>query len=48
MNRDGVLTFDEYQAGLKGQVNLETRFKNFDRNGDGRLTREEFVGVSPR
>ena len=39
-----LLTLDEYQAGLKGQENLEARFKTFDKNGDGKLTREEFVG----
>jgi N-acetylgalactosamine-6-sulfatase len=43
-NHDGFLTLDEYKAGLKGQDNLEARFKNFDKNGDGKLTREEFVG----
>ena len=43
-NKDGFLTLDEYKAGLKGQENLEDRFKNFDKNGDGKLTREEFVG----
>ncbi len=42
-NHDGVLTFEEYTAGLKGAPNLEQRFKNFDRNGDGKLSREEFV-----
>lgn len=45
-NQDGVLTLNEYQAGLKGQDNLEVRFKNFDKNSDGQLTREEFVGPS--
>jgi N-acetylgalactosamine-6-sulfatase len=43
-NRDGVLTLEEYQAGLKGQQNLERRFQNFDKNGDSKVTREEFVG----
>ncbi|GAB6164146.1 sulfatase-like hydrolase/transferase [Thermostilla marina] len=42
-DRDGILTLDEYTAGLEGQSNLESRFRNFDRNGDGRLTREEFI-----
>ena len=42
-NRDGVLTLEEYVAGLKGASNLEERFRNFDKNGDGKLTREEFV-----
>ena len=44
-DKDDVLTLAEYQAGLKGQDNLEARFKNFDKNGDGKLTREEFVGA---
>jgi N-acetylgalactosamine-6-sulfatase len=43
-NKDGFLTLDEYKAGLKGQDNLEARFKGFDKNDDGKLTREEFVG----
>ena len=47
-NQDNILTLDEYKAGLKGQDNLEARFKNFDKNGDGKLTREEFVGSSAK
>ncbi len=43
-NKDDILTLDEQQAGLKGQEDLEARFKNFDKNNDGKLTREEFVG----
>ncbi len=43
-NRDGRLTLAEYLAGQKG-ANLEQRFKGFDQNGDGQLTREEFVGA---
>ena len=31
-NNDSILTLDEYKAGLKGQDNLEARFKNFDKN----------------
>ena len=46
INRDGVLTLDEYVAGLKGAPNLEPRFKGFDKNGDGKLSREEFVAPS--
>ena len=42
-NKDGCLTLAEYQAGLKGQDNLAARFKNFDKNGDGKLSREEYV-----
>ena len=45
-DRDGLLTLEEYKAGLKGQDNLETRFRGFDKDGDGRLTRSEFVGPS--
>ena len=47
-NKDEILTLDEYQAGLKGQEDLEARFKNFDKNSDGKLTREEFVGPSSK
>lgn len=43
-NKDGVLTLDEYKAGQNGGATLEARFKNFDKNGDGKLSREEFVG----
>ncbi|MBI5688517.1 MAG: sulfatase-like hydrolase/transferase [Verrucomicrobia bacterium] len=43
-NQDGVLTLEEYRAGLANKQNAENRFRSFDRNGDGRLTREEFVG----
>ncbi|MDF1753338.1 MAG: sulfatase-like hydrolase/transferase [Verrucomicrobiales bacterium] len=42
-NKDKILTLEEYQAGLKGQENIESRFNRFDRNNDGQLTREEFV-----
>ena len=47
-NSDGFLTLDEYKAGLKGQDTLDARFKSFDKNGDGKLTREEFVGPSAK
>ena len=39
-----MLTPEEYRAGLTNRANAETRFKNFDKDGDGKLTREEFVG----
>jgi N-acetylgalactosamine-6-sulfatase len=42
-NGDSVLDLDEYKAGLPGQSNLENRFSRFDKDGDGKLTREEFV-----
>ncbi len=41
--KDDFLTLDEYTAGLKGQDNLEARFRSFDRNGVGILTRDEFI-----
>ena len=47
-NHDGVLTLEEYVAGLNGAANLEQRFKNFDKNGDGKLSREEFVAPSAK
>ncbi|HEY2574573.1 MAG TPA: sulfatase-like hydrolase/transferase, partial [Verrucomicrobiaceae bacterium] len=47
-NKDGFLSLDEYKAGLKNGSNLEQRFKNFDKNGDGKLSREEFVGPAEK
>jgi Ca2+-binding EF-hand superfamily protein len=47
-NKDDRLSLEEYQAGLKGEDNLEARFNNFDQNSDGKLTREEFVGTAAR
>jgi N-acetylgalactosamine-6-sulfatase len=42
-NHDDQLTLDEYKAGLKGQDDLDARFKRFDHNGDAKLTGEEFT-----
>ncbi len=42
-DRDGKLSFDEYQTGLGKKDNAAPRFKNFDRNNDGVLTDAEFV-----
>lgn len=47
-NMDGELTIEEYKAGLKDKKNAEKRFANFDKNGDGKLSREEFVHPSPK
>jgi N-acetylgalactosamine-6-sulfatase len=43
-NQDGVLTLEEYRNGLAKKDDAEKRFKGFDQNGDGKLTREECVG----
>jgi len=43
-NNDGILTLEEYRNGLGKKDDAEKRFKNFDQNGDGKLTRGEFVG----
>lgn len=45
-NRDSVLSFEEYVAGMNGAPNLASRFKTFDKDGDGKLTRAEFVTPS--
>lgn len=42
-NRDEHLSLEEYTQGLVKKENAPQRFAAFDRNGDGRLTREEFV-----
>ncbi|HQZ28099.1 MAG TPA: sulfatase-like hydrolase/transferase [Verrucomicrobiales bacterium] len=41
-NKDDILTLEEYLKGQTGE-NLEQRFKNFDKNGDGTVSREEYV-----
>ena len=46
-NHDGVITLQEYLAAQKG-TNLEQRFKTFDKNGDGQLSREEFVSPAAK
>ena len=42
-NADGKLTLEEYTSGLKDKTHADARFKGFDKDGDGILTREEFV-----
>ena len=46
-NKDDILTLAEYLAGQTGE-NLEARYKRFDHNGDGKVTREEYVVLSAR
>ena len=47
-DKDGVLTLEEYRTGLTNPTNAENRFKNFDKDGDGKLTHDEFVTPEPR
>ena len=42
-NKDDLLSLEEYLAGQKG-TNLETRYQKFDKDNDGKVTRQEFVG----
>ena len=46
-NKDDILTLEEYLAGQTGP-NLEQRYKNFDKNGDGQVSREEYVVLSAK
>ena len=50
-NSDGMLTLDEFKAGLKDKA-LETadkRFGRIDSNSDGKLTLDEFkAGMTPK
>ncbi len=41
-DKDGVLSLQEYKAGFKRDAEFAERFKLFDRNADGTLSREEF------
>lgn len=43
-DRDGKLSLTEYRNGLSKKSDAEQRFKRFDANGDGELTRQEYVG----
>jgi arylsulfatase A-like enzyme len=41
-DKDGVLSLQEFKAGFKRDAEFAERFKLFDRNADGTLSREEF------
>lgn len=43
-NKDDHLSLEEYQIGQAGGPDLEERFKRFDKNHDGAVSRSEFVG----
>ena len=47
-NKDDILTFEEYKLGQKDGKSLEQRFKNFDKNKDGKVTRHEYVVLSAK
>jgi hypothetical protein len=47
-NKDEFLTLEEYKAGQNGGSDLEARYKRFDKDGDGKVSRKEFVTPSAR
>lgn len=47
-NKDEHLSLAEYQAGLTGRPGLEERYQHFDKNADGKVSREEFVGKTKK
>ena len=42
-NKDDFLSLEEYQTGQKGKPDLAARYQRFDKNGDGKVSRDEFV-----
>ena len=44
-NTDDILTLEEYTNGLAKKDDAPKRFKAFDKDNNGKLTREEFVGA---
>lgn len=44
-NKDDILTLEEYLTGQTGE-NLKARYQRFDKNGDGKVSREEYVVLS--
>ena len=47
-NKDEFLTLEEYKASQKDGPDLESRFKRFDKDGDGKVSRKEFVTLSAK
>jgi len=47
-DKSGFLSLEEYKTGQTDGIKLEQRFKNFDRDGDGKVTRDEFVNRAAR
>lgn len=46
-DKNDSLSLDEYKIGHRGKPDLEKRFLRFDTNGDGRVSRQEFVRPRP-
>ena len=42
-NKDDFVTLEEFQLGQKNRAGLDATFEGFDKNGDGKLTRAEYV-----
>lgn len=42
-DRDGFISFKDFQAGLNQHPEAADRFRRRDKDGDGRLSRDEFV-----
>jgi arylsulfatase A-like enzyme len=42
-NKDDFVTLEEFKLGQKNRNGLEKTFKSYDKNGDGKLSREEYV-----
>lgn len=40
---DGFLTHEEFKPAGVGRSEADRRFLSFDKNGDGRLSREEYT-----
>lgn len=42
-NKDDFVTLEEFQLGQKKRTGLEGQFKSYDKNTDGKLSREEYI-----